>query len=102
MDDWEDIKEQVRHNKIVMEGECFDEIIQHLTWLMDEAAGGRGYKDYIQTNHTVGTRAYISDLEQALAIFMKYAEKAGKIKVESVPSQELEKAEVDYRIEEVW
>ena len=78
-DDFADLNEQARQNKLVTEGQCFDEIIQRFTWLLDMAAGGKGYTDYIPADHNPGTRAYIADLEQALKIIMKYAGIAGKV-----------------------
>ena len=47
---------------------CYDEIIQRITWLLDDAAGGAGYipgREYKQEK-----QKYIPDLERALHLFI--------------------------------
>ena len=73
IDDFSDLEEAAMANQNRLKKWCFDEITKRLAWLLDEAAGGKGFNDYSPEDHDMETRAYIDDLYKALELIMKIA-----------------------------
>ncbi|MDR0447264.1 MAG: hypothetical protein LBH07_01200 [Treponema sp.] len=60
-------------NKLKAEKQCYDEIMQRINWLLNEAAGGKGINDYIPEDHDPETNAYIGGLYEACTLTLKCA-----------------------------